>query len=215
MNWTTSCEFPVPSRPHNLQIPGMGSRSQQPYSLRIPPIAQQSRDDELQQIELEKARLDLERQRKAIVFEEQRRANELAFDEERRAQERELHQRKLAQLLPLEYQQLNQLSNQEGVDEGEIPLEAKEVSLLFPAAPQKEIAAIFEGKFDPANLCKLHRKVTLSNDEDEEISFAGGKLRAKIRSGTAKDYPQPGVWSTAFFNTSRSSHSHGSNFTYA
>ena len=64
---------------------------------------------ELNRIEVEKARLELDRQRKAAAFEEEqrakqlafedeRRAKELAFDEERRAQERELHQQKLARI---------------------------------------------------------------------------------------------------------------------
>jgi hypothetical protein len=38
---------------------------------------------------------------------------------------------------------------------------------LFPAIPQKEIAAIFEGKFDPADLYKLHR--SLNNVENEQV----------------------------------------------
>jgi hypothetical protein len=61
------------------------------------------------------------------------------------------------------------------------PPEAKEVSLLFPVAPQKEIASIFEGKFDPVNLYKLRGRVSLSK-------VTGGKFRAKKRSGTVKDY---------------------------
>jgi hypothetical protein len=59
----------------------------------------------LRQIEVEKARLELDRQRKAAAFEEEqrarqtafedeRRAKELAFDEERRAREREPHLQK-------------------------------------------------------------------------------------------------------------------------
>src|SRR5271167_3910466 len=95
-----------------------------------------SRDDELQQIELEKARLELERQRKTLAFEEQRQANELAFDQERRAHERDLYQRRLAQLTA-ESPLTDQRPDPEEEDEGEIPPKAKEVSLLFPTAPQK------------------------------------------------------------------------------
>jgi hypothetical protein len=69
-----------------------------------------TRDDELRQLEVDKARLDLDRLRKTTEFEEQqrlretafqedRRAKELAFEEERRAHERELHQQKLAHLV--------------------------------------------------------------------------------------------------------------------
>src|SRR5271165_93491 len=43
----------------------------------------QSRDNELQQIELKKAYLKLERQQKTLAFKEQRQANKLAFDQER------------------------------------------------------------------------------------------------------------------------------------
>ena len=75
--------------------------------------------------------------------------------------------------------------------------EAIEVSLLFPAVPQKEVAAIFEGKFDPKNLYK-HRKLTLTNEDDDEVPFIDGKLRTKKRTGTTKDYPQPSTWSRAF-----------------
>jgi hypothetical protein len=171
-------------------------------------------DDELHQIEVEKARLELDRQRKAaafeeeqrarqeeqrakqIAFEDERRAKELAFDEERRAQERELHQQKLAQLTSADSSGTRRADQDD--DEGEIPSEAKAVSLLFPIAPQKEIAAIFEGKFDPVNLYKLRGRVSLTKDDDDEISVTGGKLRAKKRSGTAKDYPRPDVWSEAF-----------------
>jgi hypothetical protein len=35
-------------------------------------------------------------------------------------------------------------------------------------APQKGLAAIFEGKFDPTNRYKLHKKASLSKDDDEE-----------------------------------------------
>ena len=67
----------------------------------------------------------------------------------------------------------------------------KEVALSFPDIPQKEIAAIFEGKFDTANLYKLHGKISLDVEDDEEISISGGKIHAKKRKGTAKDYPRP------------------------
>lgn len=167
-----------------------------------------TRDDELRQLEVDKARLDLDRLRKTTEFEEQqrlretafqedRRAKELAFEEERRAHERELHQQKLAHLVATDSPNDRQATHED--DEGEIPLEAQAVSLQFPIAPQKELAAIFEGKFDPTNLYKLRGKVSLSkDDDDEEISVSGGKLRAKKRSGTLKDYQHPSVWSAAF-----------------
>ena len=131
-----------------------------------------------------------------MAFEDERRAKELAFDEERRAQERELHQQKLARITSVDSSVTRHVDQYE--DEGEIPPEAKEVSLLFPVAPQNEIASIFEGKFDPVNLYKLRGRVSLSKDDDEEISVTGGKLRAKKRSGTVKDYPRPDVWSESF-----------------
>jgi hypothetical protein len=147
-------------------------------------------EDELDRIEVEKARLELDRQRKAAAFEEEqrakqlafddeRRAKELAFDEERRAQERELHQQKLARITSVDSSVTRHVDQDD--DEGEIPPEAKEVSLLFPVASQKEIASIFEGKFDPVNLYKLRGRVSLSN-------VTGGKFRAKKRSGTVQDY---------------------------
>jgi hypothetical protein len=74
----------------------------------------------------------------------------LAFEEERRAHERELHQQKLTNLATTDSQNERQATHED--DEGEIPVEAKAVSLQFPIAPQKELAAIFEGKFDPTNL---------------------------------------------------------------
>ena len=131
-----------------------------------------------------------------MFYKDERRAKELAFDEERRTQERELHQQKLARLTAADLP--GSRSPDKDDDEGEIPPEAKEVSLLFPIAPQKEVAAIFEGKFDPVNLYKLRGRVTLSRDDDEEISVTGGKLRAKKRSGTVKDYPRPDVGSESF-----------------
>ena len=79
----------------------------------------------------------------------------MAFDQERRAHEKDLYQRRLAQLTA-ESPATGRRPDPEEEDEGEIPPEAKEVSLLFPTALQKEIAAIFEGKFDPTNLFKLH-----------------------------------------------------------
>jgi hypothetical protein len=45
---------------------------------------------------------------------------------------------------------------------------------------------------------KLHRKVTLTNEDEDEVSFIDGKLRTKKRTGTTKDYPQPSTWSRAF-----------------
>jgi hypothetical protein len=52
-------------------------------------------------------------------------------------------------------------------DEGEVPPEAREIALLFPAISQKQIAAIFEGSFDPKYLYKLH----LANEDENEITF--------------------------------------------
>ena len=142
-----------------------------------------TRDDELRQLEVDNARLDLDRLRKTTEFEEQqrlretafqedRRAKELAFEEERRAHERELHQQKLAHLVATDSPNDRQATHEDD---------------------------IFEGKFDPTNLYKLRGKVSLSkDDDDEEISVSGGKLRAKKRSGTLKDYQHPSVWSAAF-----------------
>lgn len=118
-----------------------------------------------------------------MAFEDEHQAKELAFDEERRAQERELHQQKLARITSVDSSVDSSVTRHvdQDDDEGEIPPEAKEVSLLFPVAPQKEIASIFEGKFDPVNLYKLRGRVSLSK-------VTGGKFRAKKRSGTVKDY---------------------------
>jgi hypothetical protein len=132
-------------------------------------------------LELDKARIALEREQKALVFEQ------------------ELHQRRLAHL-DAEAVDRRHPNPQLPVsdDEGEISPVAKEVALSFPAVPQKEIAAIFEGKSDPANLYKLHRKVSLAMEDDEEISISGGKIHSKKRKGTAKDYPRPETWSSCF-----------------
>ncbi|KAN0067895.1 hypothetical protein V8E54_014142 [Elaphomyces granulatus] len=120
-------------------------------------LGKRPRDDELHQLELERARIELERQRISIAD--------------------------------------NSLNDEE---EGEIPPEAKEAALLFPAISQKDIAAIFENKFDPRNLYKLYRKVSLTVVEEEEISVSGGKIRTKKRTGTTKDYPNPDTWSAGF-----------------
>jgi hypothetical protein len=134
------------------------------------------------------------------AFENERRAKELAFDEERRVHERELHQQRLARLMSAA--SADSSGNRHAdKDDGDnvIPPEAKEVSLLFPQASQKEIAVIFEGKFDPTNLHKLRERVFLmSKDDDEEVSVSGGRLRAKKRFGIVKDYLRPGVWSASF-----------------
>jgi hypothetical protein len=152
-------------------------------------LAKRPRENELYELELEKARLEVERQRKAIAWEEEHQRKAIAFEEE-------LHRQKLAQLAtPLRE---GRYPTADEDDEGEISPEAIEVSLHFPAVPQKEIAAIFEGKFDPKNLYKLHRKVTLANEDGDEVSFVDGKLRTKKRTGTTKDYPQPIIWSRAF-----------------
>ena len=132
-------------------------------------------------MKLEKACLEVERQHKALAFEE------------------DLHQQHLAQLnADARARQLDQSHGLDDDEDGEISSEAKEVSLLFSAILQKEIAAIFEGKFNPTNLYKLHRKVTLSIEDEEEISVSGGKLRAKKCTGTAKNYPHSNVWSASF-----------------
>jgi hypothetical protein len=142
-------------------------------------LGKRPRDDELYQLELERARIELERQRKALAFEE------------------DLHRRQLAQ-----YDEgapgPNQRQNNADDEEGEIPPEAKEAALLFPAISQRDIGAIFENKFDPRNLYKLYRKVSLTVVEEEEISVSGGKIRTKKRTGTTKDYPNPEVWSAGF-----------------
>ncbi|KAN0070925.1 hypothetical protein V8E54_011090 [Elaphomyces granulatus] len=100
------------------------------------------------------------------AFQEDCRAKELAFEEEHRAHERELHQQRLANLAATDSPNDRQATHED--DEGEIPLEAQAVSLHFPIAPQKELAAIFEGKFDRTNPYKLRGKVSLSKDDDEE-----------------------------------------------
>jgi hypothetical protein len=143
-------------------------------------LGKRPRDDELHQLELERARIELERQRKALAFEE------------------DLHRRQLAQYdagVPDPNRRQNNVDDEE---EGEIPPEAKEAALLFPAISQKDIAAIFENKFDPRNLYKLYRKVSLTVVEEEEISVSGGKIRTKKRTGTTKDYPNPDTWSAGF-----------------
>jgi hypothetical protein len=119
----------------------------------------------------------------AIAFEQQRQQKALAHDDD-------IHRQKLAQL-----------ANPQGVnppgesrrsaldddDEGEFPPEAIEISPLYPGVPQKEIAAIFEGKFNPKNLYKLHRKASLDFDDEDVVSLSDGKLRTKRRTGTTKD----------------------------
>jgi hypothetical protein len=124
-------------------------------------LGKRTRDDELHELVLKRARLEVERQEKALLFEE------------------DLHRRQLAQYeigAPGVNRRPNNVDDEE---EGEIPPEVKEVVLLFPAISQKEIAAIFDNKFDPRNLYKLYyRKVC-------------GKIRTKKRTGTAKDYPHP------------------------
>jgi hypothetical protein len=131
----------------------------------------EERDDELHALELEAKRAMIEHENEV-----RRRALQ---------QQEELHQLKLAQF-STEY--TPNLNDQD--DEGEIPLEAKAVSLLFPSAPQREVAAIFNNKFDPSNLYKLCRKIGLLSDaDDQDISFTRGKLRSRKRTGTFKDYP--------------------------
>src|ERR1700722_20146806 len=93
-------------------------------------LGKRPRDDELHQLELERARIELERQRKALAFEE------------------DLHRRQLAHY-----------------DAG---------------AP------------DP------NRRQNNVDDEEEEISVSGGKIRTKKRTGTTKDYPNPDTWSAGF-----------------
>ncbi|KAN0079533.1 hypothetical protein V8E54_004747 [Elaphomyces granulatus] len=185
-----------------------GDRSHHPGDILQVPETQQTpsgaakraREDQLHDLELEKARLEVERQRKAIAWEEERQRKAIALEEERQrkaiAFEEDLYRQKLAQLAPPQGEGRRPTADED--DEGEIPPEAIEVSLLFPAVPQKEVAAIFEGKFDPKNLYKLHRKVTLTNEDEDEVSFIDGKLRTKKRTGTTKDYPQPSTWSRAF-----------------
>ncbi|KAN0079042.1 hypothetical protein V8E54_005555 [Elaphomyces granulatus] len=136
------------------------------------------RSDSLHQLELDKARIALEREQKALVFEQ------------------ELHQRRLAHL-DAEAVDRRHPNPQLPVsdDEGEISPVAKEVALSFPAVPQKEIAAIFEGKSGPANLYKLHRKVSLAMEDDEEISISGGKIHSKKLSRPPSSSFTPGSWS--------------------
>jgi hypothetical protein len=127
-------------------------------------LGKRPRANELHQLELERARIELERQRKALAFEE------------------DPHRRQLAQYdagAPAPNQRQNNVDDEE---EGEIPPEAKDAALLFPAISQKDIAAIFENKFDPRNLYKLYRKVSLTVVEEEEISVLGGRIRTKKRT---------------------------------
>jgi hypothetical protein len=143
---------------------------------------------------LEKARLEVERQRMAIAFEQQRQQKALAYDED-------IHRQKLAQLANphgSNPQGGGRRSPLDQADEGEFPPEAVEISPRYPGVPQKEIAAIFEGKFNPKNLYKLHRKASLDIEDEDVISLSDGKLRTKKRTGTTKDYPNPSTWSKAF-----------------
>ena len=162
-----------------VQVPG----TQEPEGLQQAPDVRQAnlpdrpqkctrkeeRDDELHALELEAKRAAIEHD------------NEIR----RRAlqQQEELHQLKLAQF-NTEY--TSNPNDQD--DEGEIPPEAKAVSLLFPSAPQKEVAAIFNNKFDPTNLYKLCRKIGLPSDADAKIypllggSSALGREQAQLRT---------------------------------
>jgi hypothetical protein len=71
------------------------------------------RSDELHELKLEKARIEIERQRRALAFEKEQQQQVLAFD-------RELHQRKLAQL---DADERNPVLRSQPTDgEGEIPL---------------------------------------------------------------------------------------------
>lgn len=125
----------------------------------------------------------------ALAHEKERQRRQLAYDED-------FHQRKLSQL-DVDSRHPSR-AQPEDDDEGEIAPEAKEITLLYPAIPSKNIAAIFDGTFDPKDLYKLHRTVSLDVDDEDEISIVGGKLLSKRRKGTAKDYPYPSVWSRAF-----------------
>jgi hypothetical protein len=102
--------------------------------------------------------------------------------EEERQQKEDLYRQKLAQLATPQGEGRRPTADED--DEGEIPPEAIEAFLLFPAIPQKEVAAIFEGKFDPKNLYKLHRKVTLTNEDEDEVSLIDGNEFEKFNGLT-------------------------------
>ena len=91
---------PEPSGDRSLQP---GDILQVPESQQTPSgSAKRTREDQLHDLELEKARLEVERQRKAIAWEEERQRKAIALEEERQrkaiAFEEDLYRQKLAQL---------------------------------------------------------------------------------------------------------------------
>jgi hypothetical protein len=104
----------------------------------------------------EKARLEVERQRKAIAWEEERQRKVIAFEgDPHRWRLVQLANRRLPQTRTIKVRSSPEISSFSSV----------------PTVPQKEVAAIFEGKFDPKNLYKLHRKVVLTNEDEDEITI--------------------------------------------
>jgi len=89
------------------------------------------------------------------------------------------------------------------VSDGELPPEALAVTKHYARFPQKQLALIWNGKFDPFNLYKLYGDPLVSGDDDIDVflSFSEGRLLSKKPAGKLKDYGSDSrIWSASFLN---------------
>ena len=86
---------------------------------------------------------------------------------------------------------------------GELPLEAQKVTAHYSGLLQKEIAAIYKGKFISENLYKL-QMLYEQNDKDQTTQFIielDSDLQFKCIKGILKDFSNTiAIWFTDFLN---------------
>ena len=86
-------------------------------------------------------------------------------------------------------------------DEGEMPQIVQDIAPGYPQTKQAVLLQIYEDKFDPFDLYKLHTEFgsSVSVDSiDDEFFISKGKLGTKKRLGSAKDLGSVKRWSNAF-----------------
>ena len=91
--------------------------------------------------------------------------------------------------------------NEDNDEEGEIPQIVKELAPRYLQAKSSILLQIFEDKFDPFDLYKLHAEFgsSVSTDTiDDEFFMTKGKLGTRKRLGSPKDLGSVKRWSNAF-----------------
>ncbi len=97
------------------------------------------------------------------------------------------------------------MADEEDYITDEVPPKVMSITLRFAGLPQEEIVRIFQNKFKPINLYRLHHIRGLRFDslhDQDRIDIEDGILKLRKTSGICKDFGKSfyEVWADAFHN---------------